>query len=158
MSQEALRRIHATKEDNLNYLDLSGLGLEAIPDEITSLTWIGALSLSRNRIKDISLLAKLPNLHKLALSDNCIDDITVLNDLPKLRFIFLGNNQIEELSVIKSQKRLKKLVVNDNNLRSLPDLSHFVLMVYLDISNNPLVPPDTTTIKEMLPNIKIYKT
>ncbi len=157
MLEEALKRINTTIEEKLEYLDLSGLGLEEIPKEVVTLTWIGALSLSRNKISDISLLAQMPNLHKLALTENRIQDVSVLGSLPKLRFIFLGNNLVEDISALQSQKRLKKLVLNDNRLGSLPDLSHFTLMAYLDISNNPLVPPHVKEIKQMLPVIRIYK-
>jgi Leucine-rich repeat (LRR) protein len=157
MLEEAYKRIQATIDEQLEYLDLSGLGLDHIPPEVTELTWIGALSLSRNSISDISLLSKMPNLHKLALSDNQIEEISVLDTLPKLRFIFLGGNKVKDISVLRSQARLKKLVLHDNDLQALPDLSHFPLMVYLDISNNPLVSPTGEQIKQMLPLMKVYK-
>ncbi len=156
MNQQAQQRIQKTIDERLEYLDLSGLGLEHIPEEVATLDWIGALSLSRNKITDISLLAKMTNLHKLALTDNCIEDISPLASLSKLRFVFLAKNRVKDLSVLKTQERLKKLVLHDNNIQELPDLSHFPLMVYLDIKNNPLTPPHPQFIKQMLPNIKMY--
>jgi len=157
MLEEAQRRIQQTIDEELSYLDLSGLGLDTIPKEIVQLTWIGALSLSRNKISDVSLLSQMPNLHKLALTDNEIEDITPLKELVKLRFIFLGNNKVNDISVLRKQERLKKLVLNDNKLMLLPDLSMFELLAYLDISENPLTSPSVQTIKKMFPLLKIYK-
>ncbi|QSZ41760.1 hypothetical protein GJV85_06440 [Sulfurimonas aquatica] len=157
MLEEALRRIEVTKKENLHYLDLKGLELDEIPKEILEVSWIGALSLSQNNISDISLLSHMSNLHKLALTGNKIDDISVLEQLPKLRFIFLANNFISDISMLKSQARLKKLVIHTNKLSSLPDLSHFPLFVYLDISDNPLESPSFEEMQKMLPLLKIYK-
>jgi len=157
MIAEALERIEKTKKEKLTYLDLKGLSLEQIPQEILEVPWIGALSLSDNKLCDISLLSGMKNLHKLALTNNQIEDISVLQALDKLRFIFLAHNKIKDIRHINSQSRLKKLVLHDNEISSLPSLEKFRLLAYLDVSNNPLQPPNTKTIREILPVLKIYK-
>lgn len=157
MIEEALRRIDVTKKDKLHYLDLSGLGLESIPKEVLEVPWIGALSLSRNKISDISILSQMTQVHKLALTNNEVEDISVLEKMPKLRFIFLADNCIKNISKIKGQARLKKLVLANNKISFLPDLSEFTMLAYLDLENNAL---DFPTPKEMLaivPSLKIYK-
>jgi len=157
MIKEALRRIEVTKKENLHYLDLRGLQLEEIPKEILEVSWIGALSLSGNKIKDISILSKMTNVHKLALTNNLIEDLSVLENMPKLRFIFLANNKVKDISKIKGQTRLKKLVLANNNIASLPDLSQFPLLAYIDVTDNPLSCPTPREMLEMLPSLKIYK-
>lgn len=157
MIEEALRRINVTKEENLHYVDLRGLDLETIPSEILTVPWIGALSLSDNKISDISLLSQMKELHKLALTNNRIKDISTLESMDKLRFIFLGDNLVEDISVLKSQARLKKLVLNNNQISLLPDLSPFPLLAYLDVSGNPIALPPKETIKAMCPVIRILK-
>lgn len=157
MIEEALRKIEVTKKEKLHYLDLRGLELEEIPKQILEVPWIQALSLSHNKISDISLLSQMTQLHKLALTNNSIEDVSVLEGLPKLRFIFLANNLISDISKINTQARLKKLVLHDNKLSVLPDLSHFSLLAYLDISNNPLELPKVEEMKASLPSLKIYK-
>lgn len=157
MIEEALRRIEVTKKEKLGYLDLRGLELINIPQEILEVPWIGALSLSNNKISDLNILSQMSQLHKLALTNNCIEDISILKLMPKLRFIFLGNNLIKDISEITTQERLKKLVLNSNKISFLPDLSHLSLLAYLDIDDNPLTPPGVEEIKSMLPSIKIYK-
>jgi len=157
MIEEALRRIEVTKKEKLGYLDLRGLELISIPQEILEVPWIGALSLSNNKISDLTILSQMRQVHKLALTNNCIEDISVLKLMPKLRFIFLGNNLIKDISKISTQERLKKLVLNSNKIEFLPDLSHLSLLAYLDIDDNPLTPPSVEEIKSMLPCIKIYK-
>ena len=157
MIEEALQRINVTKDEKLDYLDLRGLDLEVIPKEVLSVPWIGALSLSNNKLTDISLLAEMPNVHKLALTNNRIKDISILEQMKKLRFIFLGDNLVEDISLLKSQERLKKLVLNNNKITVLPDLSHFKLLAYLDVSGNPMNLPSPEALKEMLPLLKIFK-
>ncbi len=157
MMEEVLRRIEVTKVQKLHYLDLKGLELQEIPRELLEVSWIGALSLSENNISDISLLSEMTNLHKLALTGNKIEDISVLEGLEKLRFIFLSKNLITDISSLKSQERLKKLVIHSNKLAFLPDLSHFPLMVYLDVCDNPLECLNFEDMQKMLPLLKIYK-
>lgn len=157
MIEEALRRIERTKKEKLHYVDLRGLQLEEVPKELLDIPWIQALSLSDNKISDISILSKMTQLHKLALTSNQIEDIEVLEGLPKLRFIFLGNNLIKDISKINSQPRLKKLVLEGNQISFLPDLSHFSLLAYLDLYNNPFECPNREEMQKILPSLKIYK-
>ena len=157
MIEEALSRIEVTKQEKLHYLDLSGLELDSIPAEVLDVPWIGALSLSNNNIKDISILVQMTQLHKLAVTNNCVEDISALARMPKLRFIFLAGNKIKDITQIKGQSRLKKLVLADNKITFLPDLSEFELLAYLDISGNPLEVPAFATIRPQVPLLKIYK-
>lgn len=157
MIKEALRRIEVTKKEKLHYLDLSGLDLDSVPEEVLEVSWIGALSLSNNKIKDISILSQMEQLHKLAVTNNLLEDISVLSTMPKLRFIFLATNKIKDISQIKGQSRLKKLVLADNKITFIPDLREFELLAYLDISDNPLEAPARAQIKSDLPLLKIYK-
>jgi len=157
MIEEVLRRIEVTKKDKLHYLDLSGLELDSVPQEVLEVSWIGALSLSNNNIKDISILSQMTQLHKLSVTNNRVEDVCVLSSMPKLRFIFLAGNKIKDITQIKGQSRLKKLVLADNMITSLPDLSEFELLAYLDISGNPLDAPAYATIRPQVPLLKIYK-
>jgi Leucine-rich repeat (LRR) protein len=157
MIEEALRRIEVTKNERLHYLDLSGLELESIPKEVLEVPWIGALSLSNNKIEDISILAQMDQLHKLSVTNNRVEDVSVLAAMPKLRFIFLAGNKIKDITPITGQSRLKKLVLADNMITFLPDLSEFALLAYLDISGNPLKAPASASIRPQVPLLKIYK-
>ena len=46
----AEERIAQCKADKISYLSLSDLELDDIPSSIAELTWLGALSISRNNI------------------------------------------------------------------------------------------------------------
>lgn len=157
MQKSVSEIIAQSREEQLSYLDLSGLGLESLPFEILDLPWIRALSLSHNRLSDISLLEYLPNLHKLALSDNRIEDIGVLKMLPKLRFLFLAQNQVYQTQALTSLSELKKLILSQNHLNTLPNFSQMKHLVYLDIYQNPLEMPNYEQIKALIPGLKIYK-
>lgn len=157
MIEEALRRIETTKIEKLHYLDLRGLNLEDIPKEILDIPWIQALSLSNNKLTDLTILSQLPSIHKLALSKNNISDISILEQLPRLRFIFLGDNQITDISPVIKHQRLKKLVLNNNQISELPQFNHLPLLAYLDISMNPCKKPSFKQMRTMCPVLRIYK-
>jgi len=157
MTQEVLRRIEVTKKEKLDYLDLSGLTLQEIPKEILEVPWIGALSLSQNKISDITILSQMRQLHKLALTNNDVEDISALQQMPKLRFIFLAHNKIKDISTIQGQTRLKKLVLANNQISFLPDLSPFTLLAYLDLSDNHIDISVGEKLKVVLPALKILK-
>ena len=72
----ALEKIALCKEERQLYLDLSHLGLTEIPQEVGTLVWLERLSLSHNKIEDISALEPLKKIHKLSLSNNQISDLS----------------------------------------------------------------------------------
>ena len=89
MSQQiAEEKIARCKAEKIPYLSLGDLQLDTIPESISELTWIGALTLSRNNITNIEVLAPLINIHKLAFAHNNIENIDVIRNFPKLKFLF----------------------------------------------------------------------
>ena len=157
MRAEALRRIELAKEKRLDFLDLSGLGLEEIPNELASLPWLKTLSLCENAIRDIRVLGRLRSLHKLALSYNRISDITPLQGLEKLKFLFLSHNEIMDVSVLGELPALKKLVLSGNRIASVEPLHGLCALVYLDLSNNSLDTVEAKDCRAMLPSLLVYK-
>ena len=104
----AEEKIAKCKADKIEYLNISDLELDVLPSSISELTWIGALTLSRNNSSNIDVLAPLTNLHKLAFANNNIENIQVLENFPKLKHLFMKHNNISELSVLCTLTKLKK--------------------------------------------------
>jgi len=139
--EKALEKIGICKKKRLSYLDLRGLGLEEIPEEVVTLEWIGALALSQNSISDLSLLAHMKRLHKLSFAHNTVLDISPLRELSALKFLFMQSNKIESLDALEGSTALKKIVAYDNRIGSLAPLLALPKLVYLDITDNPLRDP-----------------
>ena len=84
-------------------------------------------------IRDISLLAKMPNLHYLTLDFQDIEDISPLQDLPLVSLSLCGN-PIEDLSPLAQQDTLASLYLSGTNVSSLEALSTCTSLELLDIS------------------------
>jgi Leucine-rich repeat (LRR) protein len=62
-------------------LDLSGLGLEALPKELAGLTVLQTLTCSLNQVTDLTPLAGLTALQTLDCSNTRVTDLTPLTGL-----------------------------------------------------------------------------
>jgi len=89
-------------------LDNRGLGNEVI-QELSQVYALSSLSLSGNRISDISGLTELGGLTSLNLSDNRISDIAPLAFLTGLRTLYLDNNPVEDLTPLYYLQSLTSL-------------------------------------------------
>ena len=158
---EALRRIKKAKEENVNSLSLSSLGLEKIPEEICELTQLNELYLNTNQISDISPLSCLTKLIELDLGENKITHISALKSLRQLTSLYLNtnqisditslkvltqliqlglsNNQITVISSLKALKKLNKLSLCDNQIRQFElNLSAYPELNFLSLKGNPI--------------------
>ncbi|CAL1263732.1 unnamed protein product [Larinioides sclopetarius] len=61
--------------------------------------WVEVLDLSHNKLRDVSSLVEMKNLHTLILDHNLIVSTTVLPRLPRLRVLWLNFNLISEVSL-----------------------------------------------------------
>lgn len=137
--QEALRCIKQAKGNFLRQkateLDLTGLGLTAVPPEIGQLTWLKKLRLGRNQLTTVPPeIGQLTWLELLGLEEN------QLTTLPP---------EIGQLT------RLKQLVLRGNQLTAVPPkIWQLTGLETIDLSGNQLttVPPEIgqlTRLKEL---------
>ncbi len=94
--------IRETLRTRRYYLDLRGLGLREIPEEVAQMDFLENIALSRNEIEDISILAHLPHLRKVALSHNRIENLEPLRGFYNLKYLFIGHNRISDLSPLEN--------------------------------------------------------
>ena len=130
------------QDDHVCELDLCGINLTEIPDQIKTFTHLKALYLDNNQITEIPpFLYHFEDLQSLSLIHNQISQISEeLANLTHLRNIFLNSNQIEEFPIALSKMiQLRSIRIDENQIRSIPisfecqrNLTHF------DISENPI--------------------
>ena len=122
---EAERRIADAAQAEGSHLDLSGLGLTAVPDSIGQLTNLTSLSLQDNQLTTVpDSIGQLTNLTSLNLQDN---QLTTLPDsigqLTNLNNLYLQGNQLTTVpDWIGQLINLNTLSLSANRVTAVPDL------------------------------------
>jgi internalin A len=146
--EKALARIRSAAETGAAELDLSGLGLTALPPEIGSLTSLRKLDLSGNRLTALPPeIGGLTRLQSLSLSDNRLTALPPeIGGLTSLQSLNLSGNRLTALPPeIGGLASLQSLDLRGNRLTVLPpELWRLPNLVSLNISFNPLpeIPPE----------------
>ena len=151
----ALERIQKAKKNDLKTLDLSELQLAEIPSEISSLSQLFVLDLSRNFITEIKHLEQLTKLSTLYLHYNEITEIKGLEHLSRLEVLALSQNKLKKVSGLENLKRLTILHLNHNELIEVSGLIYLPKLGEVYLNGNKL-----TEIPEKLLelNLPIYWT
>lgn len=112
-----------------------GIGVEySIPSNIA------LLDLTHNRLKAITNVSGLAQLHTLILRQNLLTEVSGLDELPSLRKLDLYDNQIEVIgsSSLSSLRGLLYLDVSFNQLRKLENLENLVQLEELYACSNKI--------------------
>jgi Leucine-rich repeat (LRR) protein len=115
---------NAAQLNGVRTLNLSRLGLKAIPPELSALTQLQNLVLSENQISSIpDSLSNLSQLQMLFLSDNQISSIPdSLSKLSQLKTLYLSDNQISSIpDSLSNLSQLQGLELAHNQISSIPD-------------------------------------
>ena len=107
----------------LNFLEISGVNLTGLPEEIGNLGGMINLALQRNKISVIpSTIGNLQNLKFLDISFNELTGFpTTLTNLKVLHTLNLSCNKIENLPNLSNLHSLVIMHIEHNELKSLPD-------------------------------------
>jgi Leucine-rich repeat (LRR) protein len=128
--------------EKTNALDLSALGLIALPLMICRQTALTELKLFKNKITDVPVkMARLTNLTRLILSANSISVIPpILQHLTDIRRLYIDDNHLTELTgTCFKLTKLSELRVAGNMLCDLPhDVGRLKDLLLLDLSRNEL--------------------
>lgn len=136
--EKALERIEACRRTRSTELDLSGFGLDAIPEAVFELTWLKLLDCSLNQISDLSPLRGLPVLQWLGCGFNQIIDLSPLRGLPALQSLECGSNQIIDLSPLRGLPALQLLTCDWNLISDLSPLGGLPALQSLSCSANQI--------------------
>ncbi len=147
---EALRRIEACQRKGKNgtNLDLSELGLNSLPPEISQLTALTMLNLFSNQLCTLPPeIGQLTSLTELNLSINQLSNLPAeIGQLSALTELDLSNNQLSNLPAeIGRLSVLRKLNVEDNELFTLPpEIGQLSAITRLRLGSNKLrsLPPE----------------
>jgi Leucine-rich repeat (LRR) protein len=103
-----------TKEE----IDISGNGLEAIPEELFKLRYIKAINAGFNLLKDWDDVPM--QLEKLVINDNKFLDITgYVTQMMKLKWLDLSNNVIPIVSPLHRVQSIEYLFMRQNKVNLL---------------------------------------
>jgi internalin A len=141
-SKSVLDLIAQAAEEQWEILNLSGMNLSELPQEIGNLTNLTSLRLCYNQLKALpKLIGNLSSLTCLDLSHNQLKALpTSIGKLTNLTSLFLSYSQIESLS--KSVGKLTNLIsldLSNNQLQALPEsISNLTKLSSLFLSDNQL--------------------
>ena len=142
--KEAAKRIAEVRSEEAIELNLTGLGLTALPTEIAALTQLQTLSLSSNQLTVLPTeIAALTLLQELKLNHNQLTVVPPeIAALAQLQTLELNDNQLKALPPdIAALAQLQTLKLNDNQLTVLPpEIGRLDKLNDLSIDNNPLPP------------------
>lgn len=124
-------------------LDLSGMGLSDIPEQVAYLTGLESLNLSCNRLTKMPLyhFKNCNHLKVLRLDYNELTQLsTNIQFFPKLETLNLSNNQLFYISPeLAVAENLTTLLLGDNQLEFIPPLVFtFKQLKRLEIQNNAI--------------------
>jgi internalin A len=119
-------------------LNLDEIELDPVPVSLSKFHHLKKLSLSNNKLTDISFLQGLSNLTQLDLWHNKITDISFLQELSNLAVLALGGNQITDFAVLKGLSQLKKLSLWNNQITDISFLQGLSNLTKLDLRKNQI--------------------
>jgi len=138
-----------TPRHKLDTLDLSGLGLQSLPERLllvadqvrqlklgTSRSFTTAGYHQKNTIEDFQLLQHFKNLRKLTLSSLGIQRASQVAFLFQVEELDLDNNELYNLEGIENMKQLATLNVAGNHLTRIDELKKLTELRELNLSKN----------------------
>lgn len=128
---------------NVIILDLSHIGLTAVPQKISTLTKLESLNLSNNKIaQKFNYLSTLIGLKELNLSGNQLTKIpTEITTLTNLQSLDLSNNAIPAnlTNSLAALKNLEWISLAGNQMTAFPaELSQLQKLIHLNFSDNKI--------------------
>jgi|GEM_PF-2521850 len=126
---------------SIEFLNISSTG-SLFSSQISRLNKLETLVMDDVSCQNYDFLRDLPNLTRLSLSENKLMDISVINHLPKLEVLSLANNHIRDLNQIKFEKfrNLEFLFLQNNNIDDItplkPILENTGIEVYVEYPND----------------------
>lgn len=119
-------------------LELQGLGLFEIPEEISKIKNLLVLNLNNNNLSDIEVIANQKSIKELFLINNKISNIEHFKSLTNLTTLELSSNEIIEIESLAKLVNLEKLLLNNNRIVNINALKHLKMLRVLTLNDNPI--------------------
>ena len=121
---------------NLTWLSLSENRITDVTS-LKDLSNLRYLALDENEISNVSPLRKLTNLAELHLNDNKnLSDLAPLQNMVNLTFLELHGNIISDISALKGLLNLRDLRLQENRISDVSALEHLTKLTYLNLDDN----------------------
>jgi Leucine-rich repeat (LRR) protein len=108
---------------SLKVLEISGLGLESLPDDVTKLSLLTRINLGYNRFKAIpTQIYKLSNMEEILIDNNSVSelDAEALLGLKSLKVLDINCNDLTDLPPrLGLHEGLRVLEIEGNGIKSL---------------------------------------
>ncbi|MEL6534416.1 MAG: leucine-rich repeat protein [Bacteroidota bacterium] len=134
----ALDDIEKEKKTQTGILNLSGLDLNEIPQEIRELHHLSKLFLNNNQISEINVIDNLSQITELNLEGNQITEIKGLDNLSRLTGLYLSDNKISEIKGLDNLRKLAKLNLNENKIIEIKGLDNLIWLCELNLNGNKI--------------------
>jgi len=143
----AKNRIDDVRREKLRFLNLRGLNLSKIPEDISDMTYLLDIDLSFNKFKEFpQVLSKLDNLHYLDISNNCLQDICLeYGRYYSFIEINISNNFLNYIpdDLLFFENEVKIIYNNNPFLKGLPpELEYHEELSYINFYLDSLRKPD----------------
>ncbi|WP_148270849.1 COR domain-containing protein [Haliscomenobacter hydrossis] len=132
---EALRRIHENKLTQSKILDLSGLGLTELPDELWDCVWVQELSLGHAYYwNDEEQVWKWVYGRTGIIANDLSSFPPAVSNLRHLTHLFLDGTRLGDLYPLSNLIYLKHINLSRTRLPNLVTLGHLSNLSFLDLS------------------------
>ena len=142
-------KVKISEKKNESLITVAGKQYEA---------WTSALSLKDTALGDgiLSEVVQLYSLTSLTLSGDRLTDISPLSALGGLVFLDLSNNSISDISPLGNLRELKTLYLDNNPIADLTPLCSLPQLEMLSIRGTAVTEEQLRALSEALPNCKIH--
>lgn len=101
---------------------------------LQSLTGLEYLSISSEKLKDVSFLKNMPELQEFSLKDSIVLDISSLNGMTSIKTLCLeDNDEIQDMSVLSSLSGLESLTLELGSSQQMPSADNWKNLTSLTI-------------------------
>jgi hypothetical protein len=140
MFDQARQSIEDAASTGSTSLDWSKLGLlDRIPPEISRLTKLTQLSISKTQVSDLTPIGNLANLRDLNASSTAISDLRPLSNLVNLQDLNLRGTRIRDLSPLASLPALNNLTLWNTAVEDFSPLAGLTSISTLDLDGTKIV-------------------
>lgn len=143
------------KITNLDLLTLSRNKLTDVSN-LKELHSLKSLQLNHNKLKTTDSLKNLSNLTMLDIVDNNLSYAEPLKELKHLRILRLGGNSLTNIDFLENLTSLHELNLTNNKITNIESIRHLKSLVSLDLGFNNLTNVDCLNELVNLTNLGLY--
>ncbi|CAK0831117.1 unnamed protein product, partial [Prorocentrum cordatum] len=143
----------ASWRQHVDYMDLRGLGVTAMPRDLAAFGRLRCLDISDSGLGTLECLAPLRWLEELTAERAMLTSAKGASELGQLRKLDLASNQIGEVMELQPLQHLSQLSLEDNSVDSLDTFASLAGVSELYLSNNLIEEPRAVLLLKQVPTL-----